>query len=55
MLQKIGGGVYNVRGRTQVVMVEKVGDDEFTATYRPQKSHSNEPQTVELSKFVGSL
>jgi len=35
MLQKIGGGVYNVRGRTQVVIVEKVGDDEFNATYRP--------------------
>jgi len=55
ILQKIGGGIYSVKGRTQVVIVEKVGDDEFNATFRPHKSHSAEAQTVELSKFVGSL
>lgn len=55
LLQKIGPGLYSVKGRNQLVLIEMTDIDTFMATYRPQKSLTNESQTVELSQFIGHI
>lgn len=55
LLQKIGAGLYSVKGRNQVVLIEMTDIDTFMATFRPQKALSSESQSIELSQFIGHL
>ena len=42
LLQKIGAGLYSVKGRNQIVMVEMTDIDTFMATFRPIKALTKE-------------
>jgi len=55
LLQKMGRGIYSIKGKNQVVIVQMTEDNTFTATFRPQKSHTTDTQTVELSQFISHI
>ena len=40
LMQKLGPGLYQVKGRSQIVLVEAGSDGAFTATFRPSNSSS---------------
>ena len=54
-MQKLGPGLYQVKGRSQIILVEANADGGFTATFRPSNASSQQAQTVELSQFISHL